>query len=116
MRIDALKIDRSFVDPIGTESPLLHVTGRIIQIGIDLRLIVIAEGIEREEQAAYLKERGVTLAQGWHYSQPVPASEFIAFWAERQKRHGSGSPTWEGRGKSGGVHSPVRSWGGYERP
>ncbi len=89
---DALKIDKSFVAPIGTESPMLHVTDRNIQIGIDLGLVVIAEGVEREDQATYLKEHGVAFAQGWLYSQAVPASEFIAFWSERQARYGASSP------------------------
>ncbi|QIB33974.1 EAL domain-containing protein [Ancylobacter pratisalsi] len=77
--IDALKIDKSFIDSVGTEASTRHVTEHIIAMAQALKLDVIAEGVESELQVAYLRERQVAFAQGWLFSRAVPAAELIAF-------------------------------------
>ncbi|WP_321948083.1 EAL domain-containing protein [Paraburkholderia sp. J10-1] len=72
---DYLKIDKSFVDAIDTASVKNHVVAHIIGLGKDLRLRLIAEGVETAEQARYLSDRGVEFAQGWHFAKAMAIGE-----------------------------------------
>ncbi|WP_263410841.1 EAL domain-containing protein [Terriglobus tenax] len=71
-RFDTLKIDKSFVDSIGTDSVTSDVVLHIIDLARLLKLSVVAEGVESEAQASQLRAYGVKLAQGWHYSRSLP--------------------------------------------
>ncbi|MBI1891243.1 MAG: EAL domain-containing protein [Burkholderiales bacterium] len=74
--IHALKIDRSFVTRIGKNGHDAAIVTAIISMAHNLRLKVIAEGVDNVEQAAFLKAHGCLAAQGFHYSRPVPAPAF----------------------------------------
>ncbi|MGY4859116.1 putative bifunctional diguanylate cyclase/phosphodiesterase [Cryobacterium sp. AP23] len=75
--LDLIKIDQSFVAVIeaGGDSPVADLT---IKLAASLGLIVIAEGVETEVQAEWLRNRGCRYAQGYLYSRPVPTDEFVA--------------------------------------
>ena len=73
--LDALKVDRSFIRDVVTDPNDAAIVASIINLAHNLRLKVIAEGVETEEQLAYLKERGCDLVQGFYFSEPVPAEK-----------------------------------------
>ncbi len=78
-QVDALKIDKSFIDTVGQDAASSSVASHIIDMAKTLRVQVIAEGIEREEQASYLQSRGACFGQGWLFSEPLSAADFIGY-------------------------------------
>jgi diguanylate cyclase (GGDEF)-like protein len=70
--IDELKIDRSFVTPMLRDESSLIIVRSTINLGHDLGLKVIAEGVEDEATLQRLSGLGVDLAQGYHLSKPLP--------------------------------------------
>ncbi len=74
--IHALKIDRSFVIGINQKTQDAAIVTAIIAMAHSLHLNVIAEGVDRAEHVAFLTARGCLAAQGFYYSQPVPAASF----------------------------------------
>ncbi len=70
--IDYLKIDKCFVDSIGSQSATAPVLDAIISMAKGLDLNIITEGVEEQNQADYLVSRGVYIHQGYLYSKPVP--------------------------------------------
>jgi sensor c-di-GMP phosphodiesterase-like protein len=77
LQTDFLKIDRVFVEAVGTDSATNQVASHIIQIAKSLRLKVTGEGVETEEQAEFLREHGVELAQGWLFSKALPIERLL---------------------------------------
>ena len=71
--LDAIKVDRSFVDGLGSEPRVTAITEAIIAMAQALKLDVVAEGVETQRQANELRDLGCQFAQGFHFSQPVPA-------------------------------------------
>ena len=91
-RLDHLKIDRSFVEGIGTGSVAETVIDAIVDLGQKLDMTVIAEGVERPAQVAYLVARGVHLFQGFHFSPPLTLKELVRFVGARASA-GTGAAT-----------------------
>lgn len=77
LQVDFIKIDRIFVQSLGTDSPTSAVASHIIDMARDLSIPTVAEGIETPEQAAILNRLGVDFGQGWHYSPPVTLEELL---------------------------------------
>ncbi|MEW9050835.1 MAG: EAL domain-containing protein [Neobacillus sp.] len=73
--IDKIKIDKSFVDDILYHSNQGMMVKTIIDMGYNLEIAVIAEGIETEAQVNYLKENSCKIGQGYFYSKSVPAED-----------------------------------------
>ncbi|WP_300731379.1 EAL domain-containing protein [Pseudomonas sp.] len=76
--VDYLKIDKSFVAMIGADALSRHILDSIIELSAKLDLKIVAEGIETEEQRDYLASKGVDFLQGYLFSRPLPASDFIS--------------------------------------
>lgn len=75
--IDYLKIDRSFVGHIGSDALSKNILDSIIEITQACNIESCAEGVETEEQALYLKEKGVTYQQGYYYLEPIAIEDFV---------------------------------------
>ncbi|MGE8214731.1 MAG: EAL domain-containing protein [Stenotrophomonas maltophilia] len=86
--LDALKIDKSFIDAIGTDSAISPVTSHIIDMAKTLGLFTVAEGIETPAQLAYLQARQVEFGQGWLFSRPLAPEAFAAFHRQRLQQYG----------------------------
>jgi diguanylate cyclase (GGDEF)-like protein/PAS domain S-box-containing protein len=69
---DSLKIDRSFVRGLGEDEEDTAIVHMIIELAHTLGLEVVAEGVEREEQARLLRDMGCDMAQGYHFAKPLP--------------------------------------------
>ncbi|MBE3025451.1 EAL domain-containing protein [Janthinobacterium sp. GW458P] len=80
--VQTLKIDRSFIKDISTDVNDEAIAIAIIQLGKSMQLSVIAEGVETEEQAAFLLRHGCKLAQGYFYSRPVLAQDMLERWID----------------------------------
>lgn len=76
--LHALKIDRSLVCDIETNRDSAAIAAGVIALAHNLNLKVVAEGVERESQMAYLRGHHCDIAQGYLYGRPVPAAEFLA--------------------------------------
>jgi EAL domain-containing protein (putative c-di-GMP-specific phosphodiesterase class I) len=73
--LDALKIDREFIDGLGVEPEATAIVSAVLSMAQALELDVVAEGVETEAQLAWLRERGCGFAQGFLLGRPVPAAE-----------------------------------------
>ncbi|MGO4381941.1 EAL domain-containing protein [Pseudoduganella sp. RAF19] len=80
MPVQTLKIDRSFIKDISTDVNDEAIAIAIIQLGKSMNLSVIAEGVETDEQAAFLLRHGCNQAQGYFYSRPVMPDDLLQRW------------------------------------
>lgn len=91
LALDAIKIDRSFINTIGTNAPTSSVTPHIITMAKTLQLSLFAEGVETQGQADYLRQLKVEYAQGWLFSMAIPVGEFISYYQKNREQHPLGS-------------------------
>jgi len=76
--LDELKIDRAFVQNIPDNLDDMHIASTILTMAKGLRLHVVAEGIETEEQLAFFAGIGCEQYQGYKFSRPIPATDLPA--------------------------------------
>jgi sensor c-di-GMP phosphodiesterase-like protein len=82
--VDGIKINRSFIGTIGTESVTASIVPQILAVAQALDLKVVVQGIEREEQADYFASGDPhMLAQGWFFGLPVPARSLLFLCSEK---------------------------------
>ena len=80
--IDVLKIDRSFVDGLGTDPNDTSIVRMILSLASALDLTAIAEGVETEVQLEALRQYGCELGQGYLWSPGLPPHELVT-WLDR---------------------------------
>ena len=77
---DYLKIDRGFVQSIGTETLTSPVLDAVLLLAKKLNLKTVAEGVETREQASWLVSRGVTHLQGYLFSRPLRPEKLVSYY------------------------------------
>jgi len=80
--IDQLKIDRSFVNAVPGDGAAI--AKAIIAMAHSLNMTVVAEGVETEEQVAFLSDAGCDVMQGYYFARPMPAEQLEALLRERR--------------------------------
>jgi EAL domain-containing protein (putative c-di-GMP-specific phosphodiesterase class I) len=78
-RVDSLKIDRSFVRDIATDPSDHAIVSAIVAMARSLNIQVVAEGIETWQQLEILRSMGCSLAQGFLFAKPMPATDALRF-------------------------------------
>jgi len=81
--IDKVKIDKSFVDDVNTDTRDAAIVQSIISLAHNLQLTVIAEGVETEKQLAFLKEHGCDEIQGYLFARPMPYADLLSWLNQR---------------------------------
>ena len=76
--VDSLKIDQSFIHDVITDPSGASVVASIVDIAHNLSLVAIAEGVETPEQLDFLVANNCDVVQGYLFSKPLPADDFIA--------------------------------------
>ncbi len=84
--IDIIKIDRSFIHEIPDNQDDMEITSAVIAMAHNLKLKVVAEGIETAEQLSFLRRHRCDVGQGYLFDRPIPGNELI----EKLKRYPRG--------------------------
>lgn len=83
--VDILKIDRSFIAAMDQDASSIDLVRNLINLGKDLGLEIVAEGVEEEQQIHVLNELGCEIIQGYYFSRPLPAHQFEQFVNDYQR-------------------------------
>jgi sensor c-di-GMP phosphodiesterase-like protein len=84
LNVDGIKINRSFIATLGTESVTASIVPQILGMARALSLKVVVQGIERKEQAMYFAAQDpLILGQGWFFGLPIPARSLMYLCAEK---------------------------------
>jgi sensor c-di-GMP phosphodiesterase-like protein len=75
--VDIIKIDKMFVDAIGTDQNSTTIVETLVDLAHNMRMDVVAEGVENFEQVMHLRELGVRSAQGYVFAPPLPGKSFL---------------------------------------
>jgi EAL domain-containing protein (putative c-di-GMP-specific phosphodiesterase class I) len=78
MSIEIVKLDKSFIDRIGSDPEAHRLASAVLDLAHALGLETVAEGIEQPDQMTHLSKMRCTLGQGFHISRPVPAEQLRA--------------------------------------
>jgi len=75
--VDIIKIDKMFVDAIGTDRNSTTIVETLVDLAHNMRMDIVAEGVENFEQVMHLRKLGVRSAQGYVFSPPLPGKSFL---------------------------------------
>src|SRR5262249_17367288 len=77
--VDIIKIDKMFVDAIGTDRNSTTIVETFVDLARNMRMDVVAEGVGNFEPVMHLRTLGVRLARGYVFAPPLPGSSFLQF-------------------------------------
>lgn len=83
--IDTLKIDRSFVNDLSNNASDTKIIKAIIEMGHSLGFKIVAEGVEKADQAAFLMKNKCDYIQGFYFSRPVPENKITELFIKKQR-------------------------------
>jgi sensor c-di-GMP phosphodiesterase-like protein len=75
--VDVIKIDKLFVEAIKTERQSQAIVKTLVDLASNLRMEIVAEGVEKQEQVNYLREHGISAGQGFIFAPPLPGAAFL---------------------------------------
>jgi sensor c-di-GMP phosphodiesterase-like protein len=75
--VDCIKIDKMFIDAIGTDRNSATIIETLIELARNLRMDIVAEGVESFEQVVFLRDLGIRAAQGYVFAPPLPTASFL---------------------------------------
>ncbi len=75
--VDCIKIDKMFIDSLGTDRNSNTIIETLIDLAQNMRMDIVAEGVENFEQVVHLRDLGIRAAQGYVFSPPLPSSSFL---------------------------------------
>jgi diguanylate cyclase (GGDEF)-like protein/PAS domain S-box-containing protein len=81
--LDSLKIDRSFVKELPASVDAAAIVSAILALAHALNLNTVAEGVETQQQNAFLQKTSCNAVQGYYFSKPMPIAEFQAYWEQK---------------------------------
>lgn len=84
--IKEIKIDRAFINEIDNNSKSIAIVKTIVDLAKQLKLRVVTEGVETEEQLSLVRELGCDMIQGYYYSKPLPIDEIDLWVLEHNKK------------------------------
>jgi diguanylate cyclase (GGDEF)-like protein len=87
--IDTLKIDRSFVQALPDNGEDAAICSAVIALGRNMKMCVVAEGVETAEQAQLLRELGCDEVQGYWLGRPMPGADFAAWFLAYSRTRGA---------------------------
>ena len=79
LRVDSLKIDKSFIDDVGKNSQNQSIVRAVISMARSLGLDILAEGVEEYDQLEFIHSEGCSKIQGYYFSRPLKSGEFITY-------------------------------------
>ncbi|MEZ5667732.1 MAG: EAL domain-containing protein [Alphaproteobacteria bacterium] len=83
---DTFKIDRSFIANLGVDADSAVIVRTILSMAASLNYTPVAEGVETEEQVAFLRECGCATAQGFHFARPMPVEALESWLVDTERR------------------------------
>ena len=90
--VDIIKIDKMFIDSLGTDRHSNTIIETLIDLAQNMRMDVIAEGVESFEQVLHLRDLGIRAAQGFVFAPPLPCSAFLQLVETIDPLKGAGEP------------------------
>ena len=75
--VDIIKIDKLFIDAIGTERHSATIIKSLCELARSMRMEIVAEGVENFDQVPYLRDQGIRYAQGYVFAPPLPCASFL---------------------------------------
>jgi diguanylate cyclase len=79
LRVDTLKIDKSFVDDVVTNSQNQGIVRAVISMARSLGIDILAEGVEEYDQLEFIHNEGCSKIQGYYFSKPLTSQDFISY-------------------------------------
>jgi sensor c-di-GMP phosphodiesterase-like protein len=99
--VDVIKIDKMFVDALGSESSSTAIIETLVDLARNMDIEIIAEGVETFEQVIALRERGIQAVQGYVFAPPLPSTSFLRLLEATDHRSQDGEATLRASGSFG---------------